>query len=146
MQIPKVAAVVNVELIRDGGSYAARFAGDDGEDYVALVQLKWDRSIFPAIRCGYEAPILIDTDPGKRPPPPHPGATMSVLAGPAVDLSWADLRELLRQMTEWLADHEPVGESMLPLRTGRHFSPNWRQWFAEMVAVAQADGAYFGQP
>jgi hypothetical protein len=70
--LPTVHRVLDVEKIRDGGSLAAHFAGDDGE-YILFIQL---RSVFHSApgsptrieRLGFDHPVLIDSDPKKRPP------------------------------------------------------------------------------
>jgi len=98
--LPAVRKVEDVELVRDGGSFAARFETDGGARYILFVEI--DREIF-TLRdrklARYHDPILIDGDPAKR-PPDTATVRYTELGGPSIPVSWAEARSLMAEISK----------------------------------------------
>lgn len=59
--LPSISALVTVEMVRDGGSFAATFSGMNGSKYGLRMQVISDRG--PSgelIRRGYERPVVFE--------------------------------------------------------------------------------------
>jgi hypothetical protein len=93
--LPTLSKAFDVEMIRDGGSFAATFGDEGGRRYILFTQIKIiDRDYLTRERIGYELPVLIDCDPDKRPPDTdrvHYGE----LSGPKSPITWAQARTLM---------------------------------------------------
>jgi hypothetical protein len=94
-----VRRVVDIEMLRNGGSLSATFDDDHGERFILLIPIKraTGRSLGVS-RLGYGEPALIDCNPAKRPRDTD-NVRQSVLSGPAVQLSWDDARRVLRAIS-----------------------------------------------
>lgn len=122
--LPTLTEAINVEMIRDGGSYAATFGDKDGGRYILFTRIKnIDRDETTRERIGYEPPILIDCDPTKRPPDTDK-VVYSELGGPAIAITWAEARTIMA-LAEGLA--KGLDE--------------WRRkWLDQMNHVVTSDG------
>ena len=101
--LPKLIVAVDVEMIRDGGSYAATFDDKDGGRYILFTRIKQidlDQDMKKII--GYEPPILIDCNPAKRPQDTDE-RVYGELSGPATDVTWAEARTIM-VLTKGLAE------------------------------------------
>ncbi len=87
--LPKVSQTEDVEMIRDGGSFAATFLDSTGHRYVLFVPVKYTEQGGLFAPPQHLAPVIIDGDPSKRP------ASYGVLSGPRTPISWEDARNLL---------------------------------------------------
>jgi hypothetical protein len=97
--LPTVSKALGVEMIRDGGSFAASFEDEDGRRYILFTQIKFvDHGELTKERIGYELPILIDCDPAKRPPDTD-RKTHGELSGPKIPVTWAEARTLMALTT-----------------------------------------------
>jgi hypothetical protein len=86
---------IDVEMIRDGGSYAATFGSKSGRRYILFTRIKSiDHNETTRESIGYEQPILIDCDPTKRPPDTDK-RMYSELSGPATPITWAEARAIM---------------------------------------------------
>ena len=122
--LPAVRKVEDVELIRDGGSFAATFESDGGERYILFVEIDPEISVLrDRTLARYNEPVLIDCDPAKR---PQNTATVfySELGGPSVPISWSEARSLFGEISK----HAQLAT---PIRTG---------WLLEMVDVVARGG------
>jgi hypothetical protein len=99
---PTLTRAVDVELIRDGGSYAATFCDEEGGRYILFTRIKHiERSEATKERIGYEQPILIDCNPTKR--PPNTDTRMyGDLSGSSTAITWAEARAFMA-LTKGLA-------------------------------------------
>jgi hypothetical protein len=89
--IPPVTAVLNIEMIRDGGSLALQFESESFSRYILFTKI----IVAPGPkRCGYSEPVLIDCDPAKRPPDTD-NRIYSELSGPADPVSWKEARAII---------------------------------------------------
>lgn len=98
--LPAVRKVEDVELIRDGGSFAATFESDGGERYILFVEIDPEISILRDRKLArYNEPVLIDCDPAKR---PQNTTTVfySELGGPSVPISWSEARSLIAEISK----------------------------------------------
>lgn len=122
--LPPLTRAVDVELIRDGGSYAATFSDKDGGRYILFTRIKQvDRGQNMKEIIGYEPPILIDCNPAKRPEDTD-GQVYGELSGPATDVTWAEARTMM-VLTKGLA--EGLSE--------------WRRkWLDQMNYVVRSNG------
>lgn len=106
--LPPLTRAVDVEMIRDGGSYAATFSDEDGGRYILFVRIKHiDSDGTTKERIGYESPVLIDCNPAKR-PKNSDTRVYSALSGPATAITWAEARimmalakDLVPGLDEW---------------------------------------------
>ena len=86
--IPAIGLVLNVEMIRDGGSLAATFLGSNGAEYWLLFKVKAGCSLPTAgDPLSYEEPVVLERQPGI-----------------AVQISWEHARILLNQIRRDLRD------------------------------------------
>lgn len=122
--LPAVRKVEDVELIRDGGSFAAKFESYGGARYILFVEIDPEiASLRDRKLARYNDPILIDCDPAKRPPNT---ATVyySELGGPSIPISWGQARSLIAEISQY-------AELASPIREG---------WLLEMAGVLSRDG------
>jgi len=122
--LPALTRAVEVEMIRDGGSYAATFCDEEGGRYILFTRIKRiDHSETTKERIGYEQPILIDCNPTKRPPNTDT-RIYGDLSGPSTAISWAEARAFMA-LTMGLAEGLDA----------------WRQkWLDQMNHVVANDG------
>jgi len=122
--LPPLTRAVDVELIRDGGSYAATFSDKDGGRYILFTRIKQvDRGQNMKEIIGYEPPILIDCNPTKRPQETD-GRVYSELSGPATAVTWAEARTIMA-LTKGFAER----------------LDEWhRKWLDQMNHVVTSDG------
>lgn len=122
--LPAVRKVEDVELIRDGGSFAATFESDGGERYTLLVEIDPEISILRDRKLArYNEPVLIDCDPAKR---PQNTATVryTELGGPSIPVSWAEAYILTTAIS----------------KQAKLASPIHHGWMLEMVDVVSREG------
>lgn len=122
--LPAVRKVEDIELIRDGGSFAATFESDGGERYILFVEIDTEISVLRDRKLArYSEPVLIDCDPAKR---PRNTATVfySELGGPSVPISWSEARSLIAEISKYASSSNV---------------PN-NQWLMEMIDVISRDG------
>ena len=72
-----VLKFTSIEMIRDGGSFALKFEGREGNQYILFTKIRFanvgpprkDEHGYSRERevVGYEKPVIIDSDPPKRP-------------------------------------------------------------------------------
>jgi hypothetical protein len=122
--LPTLIEAIDVEMIRDGGSYAATFRDKDGGRYILFTRIKnIDRDETTRERTGYEPPRLIDCDATKRPPNTDK-VVYSELGGPAIAITWAEARTI-----------------MLLARGLAKGLDEWRRkWLDQMNQVVTSDG------
>jgi hypothetical protein len=116
--LPVLIKYERVERIRDGGSLAAIFLSDGGHRYILFVE-----KIFEG-PTRFGQPVLIDCDPAKRPPDTE-RIRHSELSGPQISVSWAQARDLLKELPNGLIG--PTDK----LQT---------QWLQDMIDVVAHDG------
>jgi hypothetical protein len=92
--------LTHFERIRDGGSLAADFDGDDGGRYILFFRLRTERGPGPdeMTYLGFEDPVVIDRDPARRPADTDT-IIYSDFAGPTTAVTWAQALELLSALT-----------------------------------------------
>src|SRR3990167_4994040 len=122
--LPKVSQTEDVEMIRDGGSFAATFLDPSGHRYVLFLEIKYTEQGGLLAPTQHLAPVIIDGDPSKRP------ANSSDLSGPQTPISWEQARNLLSDVT---ANKPSEGE---PRR-----SLFFEAWLREMTEAANREGA-----
>lgn len=122
--VPELHIGENVEMIRDGGSFAATFSDAAGHRYILLLQVHLDVEDGATSSAHHLVPIIIDCDPSGR------AAGISELYGPRVEISWEHARGLLRDFAARKPADDAPGRGL--------FFDNWLQ---EMIDVARRDGA-----
>jgi hypothetical protein len=139
--LPMVRAFLDVEMIRDGGSWAASFKGDNGHEYILFLKIhlsrglparadsgtspgrpEWARTVVEVEWLGHHAPLLID--PEDRPPDTE-SKRYSRLSGASIPISWTDARQIM--------------DAVAPLAVG--LDPLHSEWLAEMAAVTTREGS-----
>ena len=122
--LPTLTKAIGVEMIRDGGSYAATFHDKEGCRYVLFTRIQSiDRDDTTKERIGYEPPVLIDCDPAKRPTSTNKHV-YSALSGPATAITWAEARTMMA-----------LAKGLIPaLDNGR------LEWLNQMAHVVTSDG------
>jgi hypothetical protein len=124
---------INVEMIRDGGSFACKFEGRDGNQYILFTKIRFasvgaskkehrDYSQKKEI-VGYEKPVIIDCDPAKRPTDTKT-RIYSELCGPAGRVSW-------RQAGQIIGKAGALAQGLNPIQA---------DWFKRMTAIVEGDG------
>ena len=117
--LPPISSIVGIEMIRDGGSLAAEFAGINGSKYCLHFKLISKNGPSGFVRLGYERPVVferIETREENR---------FEWHSINEVEVSWAHAKALLHQLrallrseqdSEWLAAMEEVAvtEGQLP--------------------------------
>ncbi len=128
-----VSKVHWIEMIRDGGSLAAKFTRVDDASNILFLKLRMENRGRPVIKgkfevtvkanLGYELPVITDCDLTKRPPDIN-GKVYSELSGPATLLSWSEARSFVREVERVV---ENLGEQPL-------------KWFHMIIFVVDNDG------
>lgn len=123
--LPTLTRAVDIEMIRDGGSYAATFGDEDGGRYILFTRIKHsDRGETTKERIGYESPVLIDCDPAKRSKNTDTHV-YSEISGPATAITWAEARTMM-ELARGLAPR----------------LDEWRRkWLDQMTQVVASDGS-----
>jgi hypothetical protein len=121
--LPTVCKILGVEMIRDGGSLAAKFESSAGQ-YILFFQIHVvDRGPFEREQLGYREPVIIDCDPRKR-PPNSSAVHYSELSGPSIPISWNEARNIV--------------DEIAGLAQG--LSPPYAEWLNEMICACANDG------
>jgi hypothetical protein len=94
-----VKSLLDVEMIRDGGSLAATFCDEVGSKWILLLEIDQISHESEVETLGFKKPVLIDADPAKRPMDTE-GRIYSALSGPAYSLTWEEAEALVGQITE----------------------------------------------
>lgn len=127
--LPKVIKTENVEMIRDGGSFAATFSDVSGHRYILFFPIKHgERGEFLEPR-QHTVPVIIDCDPSKRPANTD-GVFYSELGGPATPISWESARSLLSDIAAKRPENDSPRRSLF-----------FEEWLREMIGVASREGA-----
>jgi hypothetical protein len=122
--LPNVCKILDVEMIRDGGSLAAKFESYTGGQYILFFQIHVvDRGPFEKEQLGYREPVIIDCDPRKR-PPNSSTVHYSELSGPSIPISWNEARNIVGQIE----------------RLAQELSPQRAEWLHEMIFACANDG------
>ena len=125
MSLPGVYRAEDVEMIRDGGSWAATFSDSSNRRYILFFKIRHtEQGGFYTPKQHLSPPFIIDCDPTLRP------ENASELAGPRTSLSWEGAREILRN----------IRAEKLDLTRPRR-SLYYDEWLQEMIEVANRDGA-----
>src|ERR1700685_1058085 len=120
--LPAVVKFVSVEMIRDGGSFAAVFESDASSDFCLFLPLR-DTHPTPSDKQQFDSPYIIDFDPAKR---PRDTATRiySRLSGPATPLSWQQARQLFDEIS----------------RRAQGLDPFYAEWLKDMANIIAREG------
>jgi hypothetical protein len=128
-----VRKFISVEMIRDGGSFALEFESCDGNRYILFIKIrlaecgpaKEDQHRMHQEREleGYDAPIIIDCDPAKRPQNTD-HIVYSVLCGPQSPITWDQARQIM-------------GEAA---RLAQSLSAWGADWLQKMRAIVESNG------
>lgn len=129
----EVRNFTSIEMIRDGGSFALKFEGHGGNQYVLFTKIRF-ADVGPPRKSevgysherelvGYEKPVIIDCDPAKR---PHDTATRihSELCGPATQVPWHQARQIIGKAGALAQGLDPIQAD----------------WLKRMTAIVQGDG------
>ena len=122
-----------VEMIRDGGSFALKFEGNDANQYILFTRIRLT-NVGPATKdqhgyhqekeiAGYDEPVIIDCDPAKR----HQDTKhriYSELSGPASRVPWDQARQIISKAGT-------LAESLSPIHA---------DWLKRMTAIVAGDG------
>ena len=121
--VPEIVSFEDVEMIRDGGSYAAKFSTVSGGRYILFfpIRLADDGAFFEPRQ--HTFPLIIDCDPAKRP------AGSSELVGPAKATTWEYARTLIGQLMTMKSDFRDHTRSRF-----------FEEWSQEMAEIASLDG------
>jgi hypothetical protein len=128
-----VHKIVGVEMIRDGGSFAAKFETADGNRYMLFTKIQ-------LVNCGpkeedergyhqekeladYDEPLIIDCDPANR-PPDTVHRIYSDFCGPKTRITWDQARHIIDDVAR-------LAPSLRPIQAG---------WLQQMVAIIHGDG------
>jgi hypothetical protein len=129
----EVRQFVSVELIRDGGSFALKFEGRDGNEYIVFTKIRF-ADVGPEKKDkrgyhqgkevkSYDQPLLIDCNPAKR--PQDTGHIIySELCEPTNRISWHQAREIMSVAGA-------LAQNLRPLQVG---------WLEKMKAVIENEG------
>jgi hypothetical protein len=131
--LPDVRRFISVEMIRDGGSFAAEFESSDGNRYILFTRVhfvnvdppkKDEHGYHQAMELvGYDEPVLIDCDPSKRPLDTEK-VCYSELSGPASRVAWDQARQIIGKIGD-------LAQGLSPIQAG---------WLKEMTAVVEGEG------
>jgi hypothetical protein len=113
--LPAVRNVEGVELIREGGSLAAKFESDGGYRYVLFVRIQHlvGGVPLPDRKLAHDhQPILIDCDPAKR-PPNTATVLYGELGGPSISISWGQAQGLMATIAEYAERASPRHTELL---------------------------------
>jgi hypothetical protein len=128
-----VRKFISVEMIRDGGSFAAEFESADGNRYILFTKIrlvdcgpakKDERGYLQENELvGYHPPVIIDCDSAKRPPDTDT-VKYSDMSGPKSPITWDQARNIIGEVAKLAQSLGPVQADCL----------------RQMVAVIQGDG------
>jgi hypothetical protein len=121
--LPDVCRLDRVEMIRDGGSFAATFENDCGARYILFIPIRTVKDGDRRRRLGYDPPLIIDCDPKKRPANTD-RVRYSELCGPKIPISWADARGAVDAITRLANGLDSFG----------------RHWLGQMAHIAATEG------
>jgi hypothetical protein len=124
---------VSVEMIRDGGSFAAEFESPDGNRYMLFTKIqlvdcgpeeKGERGYRQEKELvGYVEPVIVDCDPAKR-PPNTATRIYGAFSGPRTAITWDQARHIIDEVAR-------LAPSLGPIQAG---------WLQQMVAVIHGNG------
>ena len=131
--LPDVRRFISVEMIRDGGSFAAEFESSDGNQYILFTKVRF-ADVGPPTKdehgyhqkrevVGYDEPVIIDCDPAKRPQDSEK-VRYSALSGPASRVPWDQARKIIDKIGNLV-------HGLSPIQAG---------WLKEMTAVVVSEG------
>jgi hypothetical protein len=131
--LPDVRRFISVEMIRDGGSFAAEFESSDGNQYILFTKVHF-ANVGPPKKdehgyhqekelVGYDEPVVIDCDPAKRPQDTEK-VRYTVLSGPASRVPWDQARQLIGKLGDLAQGLSPIQAS----------------WLKQMTAVVKGEG------
>ena len=126
---PRVSQTLDVEMIRDGGSFAASFVDERGEPWALLLPIVSGKDGNVQLPKQYSMPVLVDCDPAKRPSNTDT-VLYSALSGPRTTISWDDARLILTAIADGTTGDDDLRRSL-------HF----REWLQQMMEIADRDGA-----
>jgi hypothetical protein len=131
--LPNVHKFVGVEMIRDGGSFAAWFESSEPNRYMLFTKIqlvncgpeeKDERGYYQEKELlGYDEPLIIDCDPAKR-PPDTAHRIYSDFCGPKTRVTWDQARHIIDEVAR-------LAPSLRSIQAG---------WLQQMVAVVHGDG------
>jgi hypothetical protein len=131
--LPDVCRFISVEMIRDGGSFAAEFESSDGNQYILFTKVQFanvgppkkDEHGYHQERelVGYDEPVIIDCDPAKRPQDTEK-VRYSGLSGPASPVPWDQARKIIGKIGDLAQGLSPIQAS----------------WLKRMTAVVEGEG------
>jgi len=132
--LPHVKKVVSIEMIRDGGSYAAKFESDGGDSHMLFTEIEFvdcgqeqkdDHGIISQERelVGFRQPVLFDCDPAKRPQNTKT-AIYNCFSGPNRSITWNQARQIMGEVANLAQD----------------LSSSSAEWLRQMMAVIEEDG------
>ncbi len=131
--LPHVRKVVSVEMIRDGGSYAATFESDGGDSYMLFIEIEFvncgpEQKDERGIRqekelAGFRQPVLFDCDPANRPPNTKTDF-YGRFSGPNRSITWDQARQIMDEVAN-------LAQKLTPIRA---------EWLQQMLAIMAEDG------
>src|SRR5277367_3429281 len=131
--LPDVRRFISVEMIRDGGSFAAKFEGSDAKQYILFTKILF-ADVGPPKKdehgyhqemelVGYDEPVIIDCDPAKRPQDTEK-VRYSELSGPASRVRWDQARKIIGTIGDLAHGLSPIDAD----------------WLKRMTAIVEGDG------
>lgn len=124
MTLPKAHRAEDVEMIRDGGSFAATFSDISSHRYILFFKIRNTQEGGLYTPKQHLAPFIIDLAPTLRP------EGYGELTGPRTPVSWESARKILRDIR---ADKSDLMASRRSLY--------YEKWLKEMIDVANRNGA-----
>src|ERR1035438_2404128 len=131
--LPDVRSFISVEMIRDGGSFAATFESSDANRYILFTKIlfadvgapKEDENGYHQERelIGYDEPVIIECDPAKRPQDTEK-VRYSELSGPRSRIHWDQASKIIGK----------IGD------LAHGLSPIEADWLKRMTAIVEGDG------
>jgi hypothetical protein len=124
---------INVEMIRDGGSFACKLEGRAGIQYILFTKIRFANVGAPKKEqrgysqereiVGYEKPLIIDCDPTKRPADTK-NRIYSELCGPAGRVSWRHASRIIGKVGT-------LAQGLNPIQV---------DWLKRMTAIVEGNG------
>jgi len=128
-----VRKFISIEMIRDGGSFALKFEGPEGNQYILFTEIRLadvgspqkDQHGYSQEKevVGYDKPVIIDCDPAKRRQDTKT-RIHSELSGPASRVPWNQARQIISQAGRLAQGLRPIEED----------------WLKRMAAIVEGDG------
>jgi hypothetical protein len=128
-----VRKFISVEMLRDGGSFALKFEGREGNEYMLFTKIRFadvgppqeDQHGYSQEKeiVGYENPVIIDCDPAKR-PQNTTGRIYGDLNGPATRVHWDQARQIVSEAAT-------LAQGLSPIHS---------DWLKRMTAIVEGDG------